>query len=477
MNINPNIRSPDSAKIDAVTGTHKHLKSNNEVVNFWAQSVTIRYFPKDLHKFLHSLKGFIIYYCELQEIHQEDFASFPNLVYLRFQFNAIEIIEEDLFKYNPHLEFIELNEPRISHIDGNVFDHLIQLNYFWALQISCINRKIDSSRGGVVSVIKLVKSQCASLKFLEIELKVAILEIESESLNFEIFKANLDAFEISYNNSNFLKFRPLNERLANLKLIKNGSLNELSRNSDKLQPSVNKSASYDPEAPQCLAGNIDEVIKNLESSTNDLRTQQSELKTSIDECVINHSSNLNTIQSTLSQITSNLANINVTQARTSNDHEVLKSMASDLTVQFNDQKTKFETSQDELKGSISDVETSISNIKASQNDVKSSLMKLRTSQNEIKIALDELKTGSSEDKLAEFAEKLENFEQKLDDHFMKFEVRNAKKMEKELTNTRHKIAVNLDEKFKRIEKRLMSKFEEILEEKLRKIFKEKLENA
>ncbi|KAL7013486.1 hypothetical protein ACKWTF_015422 [Chironomus riparius] len=130
--------------------------------------------------------------------------------------------------------------------------------------------------------------------------------------------------------------------------------------------------------------------------------------------------------------------------------------------------------------------------------------------NQVKVSIDELKCRRSEDhltaiyekignvdeKMSKIDEKVENFNGKitnfegklkifqenfgnLQEHLTDFEVRNAEKhdkMEKEFTNTRHKIALNFDEKLKGSEKRLISKFEELLEEKLGKLLDEKLGN-
>ena len=76
----------------------------------------------------------------------------------------------------------------------------------------------------------------------------------------------------------------------------------------------------------------------------------------------------------------------------------------------------------------------------------------------------------SQGKFVKLEEKLESIEQ----HLTSFEVRNAERIEKELANTRHKITIHLDEKIKGIEQRLISKFNEILEEKLEMIFKDKM---
>ncbi|KAL7014567.1 hypothetical protein ACKWTF_016011 [Chironomus riparius] len=58
-----------------------------------------------------------------------------------------------------------------------------------------------------------------------------------------------------------------------------------------------------------------------------------------------------------------------------------------------------------------------------------------------------------------------------------FEVKTNKKFEEikqDLASTRHKMAVNFDEKIKGIEKRLIKKIEDILDEKLGRILDEKL---
>jgi hypothetical protein len=47
-------------------------------------------------------------------------------------------------------------------------------------------------------------------------------------------------------------------------------------------------------------------------------------------------------------------------------------------------------------------------------------------------------------------------------------------IKQDLAITRHKLAVNFDEKIKNVEKRLMAKFEDILEAKLAQILDEKL---
>ncbi|KAL7013077.1 hypothetical protein ACKWTF_015179 [Chironomus riparius] len=489
--IDPNIITIDSAQITSMSGTHSNSKTSDDVEVFWASSIEVKYFPRDLKRKFKNLKGIIIYSCQLEEIHQEDLKPFNNLVSLRLQSNLIEIIEEGLFDYNSQLELVEFNEPKLIHIHANVFDHLSQLKYFWFQRVPCIAKEVDNSRNNVVVAIKVVKNKCKSSEFSDLEEKIKNLEIESKSSNFAEFKINFDDFETIFKNSKFSKFRPLRERFQSLKVLSNPGelLTDLSFKNitTKLE---------DLKSSKCLDPDLFSIIKNLQNSIDELKSSQNgdqvDIKSSIsDQATI--LDNIKTSQikvkddltksigevvswqkSTFDQITSKFNEI---QARSKVIESSLTDSFSNLTSKFNDHKSKATFFQDELKGSMSDIEASISNVKASQNEVKSTLIKLKTSQNEIKIALDDLKVASSEDKINGFAEKLKSFELKLEnieEHFTSFEVKSAEKMNKELAGTRHKIAINLDEKLKGVEKRLLSKFEEVLEEKLEKIFKDKL---
>ena len=70
--------------------------------------------------------------------------------------------------------------------------------------------------------------------------------------------------------------------------------------------------------------------------------------------------------------------------------------------------------------------------------------------------------------MKKFDEKLANIE----GHFVDFKADNDEKftkIDKELLNMRHKITINFDEKVKGIEKRIVKRIEEVLEDKLEKM--------
>lgn len=61
----------------------------------------------------------------MKEIRIEDLKPHTKLKYLELGRNELQVIEKDLFQFNPKLEAIYLANNRISHIDSNVFDNFV----------------------------------------------------------------------------------------------------------------------------------------------------------------------------------------------------------------------------------------------------------------------------------------------------------------------------------------------------------------
>jgi len=214
---NPVILTQESAQISTVGGTHEDSKWNDDVLDFHAQSKTIKFFPKGLEKFFKNLKLIQILACQLQEIHQSDLKVFPNLTYLYLNSNDIEVIEEGLFDFNPNLEYIEFYESEIIHIDPNVLDNLTKLRTFLFRDYSCIKHNIENSKENVQKALKVARPKCTNSDFVSLENQIKNLEIESKTLKFEDFNTNLETFQKILKNSKFSKFRPLNYKFEFLK--------------------------------------------------------------------------------------------------------------------------------------------------------------------------------------------------------------------------------------------------------------------
>jgi len=511
---NPNITTGESAQISGIRGTHKSLKGNDDVIGFYGVYETINFFPKGLEKFFKNIKVINIQECQLKEIHQSDLKVFPNLVYLYLHGNEIEVIEEGLFDFNPNLEFVGFRESKIIHIDPNVFDHLTKLSYFWFGYVPCVKQDTANSIEKVQEAIKIVKSNCSSSYFLSLENQMKNLEIESKTLNSEDFNTKLENFEKILNNSKFSKFRPLNYKFQDLKLKTDRAKNTLplgtngTKLSDDLENITDKfddlKLSQLDLTFKCSQNDTVAAIRELKLSQDTLRESQKDLNSKLTGISL-HGAKFDEILKSQSQFNVNMTNIlndkfNQIEQSQNNLKTSLDSLKSsqdslknsldfsliNLTSKFSDLKKDIKSSQDDTKLSINDIEVKLSDQKSFQNDVKDALVKVRTMQNEIKMTLNDVRNSKNEgfeDKLMDFGQKLEGKlsekVESLEGHFVDFKVENSDKLgkiEKELTSKLHKMSTSFDEKIKGIEKRLMKKFEEILEEKLVKIFDEKLGN-
>jgi len=324
--------------------------------------------------------------------------------------------------FNPDLQVVGFHQNKLTHIDPNIFDNLSKLSNLWLDQVPCISKN-SKTLTEIQDSIKTIKSQCTSGEFTSLYEKIHSLENELKTLSSGEFSSNLDNFEKTFNDSKFLKFRPINYKLQNLKNFKVTTV------------------------PATLTTVPTTIVSLVNAST----TPISKIDTCTNCCQINDIGNL-TIE-----IRDKLV---MTDGSVSN----LKSSQDQIINSLEDLTSKFEISHDKMKGSISDIEVTLSDVKISQNEVLSSFLKLKTVQNEVKLAINDIrsnKADNSEEKISTFNEKLEN----LETHIAKA----MEKMEMEMSSTRHKISINIDEKIKGIEKRLMKKFEATLEDKLGKI--------
>jgi len=207
VNNNPNILTEESARIHSITGTHKGSSNNNDVLGFDAYDTTIQFFPKGLDKIFKNLKAITINSCQLKEIYQSDLKVFPNLVYFELSFNQIEVIEEGLFKFNPHLEAVGFEESKIIHIHPNVFDHLNKLRYFWLYEIPCIDQDIWDSKVKVKEAIKVIKSNCLNSDFYSLYSQIKNIKIESKALSTKLETIEKELKNSKLSNIDALKYK------------------------------------------------------------------------------------------------------------------------------------------------------------------------------------------------------------------------------------------------------------------------------
>lgn len=85
-----------------------------------------------------NLSSLIIHQSKLREIHQYNLEPFTELIYLSLAGNELQVIEKDLFKYNPNLIDISLEHNHIQHVEPNVFSDLKKLENIYFNYNPCV---------------------------------------------------------------------------------------------------------------------------------------------------------------------------------------------------------------------------------------------------------------------------------------------------------------------------------------------------
>jgi len=201
------IISPDAAQVDSIFGTHLtgYNFENVEAFRVSGQG-QIHYFPRGLNKFFKNLRGIDIHSTGLKEIHQSDLKDFPKLMNLHLYSSDLEIIEENLFEFNPNLEYMYWISNKITHIDPKVFVNLIKLKTLQLQSNTCIDMYAHYNPTALQNLIRTAQIQCTNLDYSELEQNVKYLEMESKFLNSENLRENLENLENEIKNSKFSNF-------------------------------------------------------------------------------------------------------------------------------------------------------------------------------------------------------------------------------------------------------------------------------
>jgi len=92
---------------------------------------------------------------ELKEITQNDLKVFPKLKHLWLIKNEIEVLEENLFKFNPNLIYININDNKVKEVYDSAFGGLNILKRLYLNNNICINDYEEDSYGVVRMIVRM----------------------------------------------------------------------------------------------------------------------------------------------------------------------------------------------------------------------------------------------------------------------------------------------------------------------------------
>ncbi|XP_070505643.1 carboxypeptidase N subunit 2-like [Chironomus tepperi] len=185
-------------------GEHQNSSLSNDDVKAVKTDIhRMIYFPQSIQNTFKNLE--VIYMNDgfLVKITQRDLQPFPKLRMLDLFENRLEVLEQDLFKFNSMLQSVWLSNNRIYEIHPQVFDHLVHLHYLYLSGNACVARTAkQGNRTEVMDLIKEVSAECAPGKFITTSTSATnrfkILNISDAEIKLFETEQELKDFEEEY---------------------------------------------------------------------------------------------------------------------------------------------------------------------------------------------------------------------------------------------------------------------------------------
>lgn len=126
---------------------------------FCANQQKVHYLPHGLDTFFPDLEGLQVWESRLKAIHQDDMQQMPKLRFLYLAYNHIEILDKDVFEFNPELEFINVKWNRLAVI-GDILKQLPKLSYAYFDENLCIEKDAET-RDQFKELANGIRDNCA----------------------------------------------------------------------------------------------------------------------------------------------------------------------------------------------------------------------------------------------------------------------------------------------------------------------------
>lgn len=148
----------EEPRITFINGTHDFNNSARDVKGIWFKENTekLKYFPQNILTFFPNFVHISIWFNNFSTISSRDLQSFPDLEWIRIKNSKIESIPGDLFKFNPKIKFVGLNDNKLlDDIGKNLLNNLKKLERAEFTGNKCVDIDADS-----LTMIKHLKTFC-----------------------------------------------------------------------------------------------------------------------------------------------------------------------------------------------------------------------------------------------------------------------------------------------------------------------------
>lgn len=175
--------------VDEVIGNHEIASTDEHVKGIHFVHKVMHYLPVGIEKKFIGLIGLSVVSCNLKEITQKDLKVFPELQHLWLPSNAIETLKKDLFKFNPKLIKISLDENNIKTVHLKVFDGLSDLKFLSMSWNSCISGGFNTD---LKFLLRKIYEFCGESDESSSEMLTSKISSVEMKLNEEVSKINLE---------------------------------------------------------------------------------------------------------------------------------------------------------------------------------------------------------------------------------------------------------------------------------------------
>lgn len=179
------IKSKLDRTITDVAGDHLSGKSNDDVKFFNCVNHVVKYYPLNLTNTFKNLETVSIYNATLSEIHAEDLQQFGGkLKKFWNQYNVIEVLEADLFKFTPNVELVSFSSNKIKHVDDGVFRDLKKLSALYLGGNLC--NYTANNRTSVLDLVPKIEGTCKDYAYM-LEKHQAMMQIKFDEIHQKLF--------------------------------------------------------------------------------------------------------------------------------------------------------------------------------------------------------------------------------------------------------------------------------------------------
>ena len=165
---------------------------NNGPATYGALTVvnkTVNYLPRKIENFIPNLSALTVKECHLKSVSKHDFESLTELVYLYLMGNELEELENDLFKFNAKLQYVNFDNNHLKHVGEYFLSQTKFLKNYSFRNNHCTN--VTNLSSGVKQLLKQLQRDCPPNEGMinrstcnneKLEQQIIALETENKSL-------------------------------------------------------------------------------------------------------------------------------------------------------------------------------------------------------------------------------------------------------------------------------------------------------